>query len=248
MSYRIAQDFEYVGNDYWRWSAWIEANEAELDRVKEVVWILHPSFKQPRRVSRARADKFRLKTAGWGIFLLRAEVILADGTKLPLKHNLRLEYREESGKEPPFPSTMGAPTIYLSYSTEDSRAAAKLRTGLENAGLKVFDQSRLGPGDPWNDTLRRMIAQSDAVVGLAGEEEISPWVGAEIEAAVASSKPAWLLIAEGASTGGLPSNVRTLTVDVDRLDPAAIAESLRSALGDEGGLDLGPAEGRPQLR
>ena len=68
MSYRIAQDFEYVGNDYWRWSAWIEGSDAELDKVKEVVWILHPSFSQPRVVSKQPSDKFRLKTGGLGYF------------------------------------------------------------------------------------------------------------------------------------------------------------------------------------
>ncbi len=68
MSYRIGQDYEYVGKDYWRWSAWIEADGAELDNVKQVVWILHPSFKEPRRVTKERASKFRLQTAGWAYF------------------------------------------------------------------------------------------------------------------------------------------------------------------------------------
>jgi hypothetical protein len=60
------------------------------------------------------------------------------------------------------------------------------------------------------------------------EDEISPWVSGEIKAAVASSKPALVLLASGASNAGLPSDVRTLAVDVNRLDPMAIAESLRS--------------------
>ena len=232
MSYAIAQDFEYVGNDYWRWRAWIEAEDAELDQVKEVVWILHPSFKQDRFVATKKSSKFRLQTAGWGTFLLRAEVVLKDGEKRLLKHNLQLEYPESSEAEPPRRSTAatkpsGSQTVYLSYSTQDSRVAAKLREGLESAGLKVLDQTQLAPGEPWNDALRRMMAQSHAVVGLVGEEEISPWVSGEIKTAVASSKPALVLLPTGTSRVKLPSNVRTLKVDVDRIDPMAIVAELR---------------------
>jgi hypothetical protein len=235
MNYRIAQDSAYVGNDYWRWSAWIEAEAAELDMVKEVVWILHPSFKQSRVVRKKKSEKFRLNTAGWGTFLLRAELTLADGNSQLLKHDLRLEYPEPSESNTPQRSTANAPisrapTVYLSYSTEDSRAAAKLRAGLEDSGFKVLDQSHLNPGEPWSETLRRMIAQSDAVVGLAGDQEISPWVSAEIKAALASSKPAWVLCAESASTVGLPSEVQAIAVDLDALDTKEIAEWLRSGL------------------
>lgn len=233
MSYRIAQDFEYVGNDYWRWWAWIEAGGAELEKVKEVVWILHPSFKRTRVVAKHKSDNFRLNTAGWGTFLLRAEVVLKDGEKRLLTHNVRLEYPEPSETNPPRRSTAAAktgksPTIYLSYSTQDSRVAGKLRGGLESAGLAVLDQTQVSPGEPWSEALHRMMVQSDAVLGLVCEDEISPWVSGEIKAAVASSKPALVLLASGASNAGLPSDVRTLAVDVNRLDPMAIAESLRS--------------------
>jgi hypothetical protein len=233
MSYRIAQDFEYSGNKYWRWWAWIEADDAELDKVKEVVWILHPSFKQSRRVAKQRSDKFRLKTAGWGTFLLRAEVELADGEKRLLKHNLRLEYTEDSDTSAPHrsaasASARGKTTVYLSYSTQDSRLASKLRAGLQDAGLEVFDQTQLGAGELWSEALRRMIAQADAVVGLVSEDEISPWVSAELKAAEASSKPALVLLAADASGIKLPGDVRTLTIDANRPDVTAIAELLRA--------------------
>jgi hypothetical protein len=107
--------------------------------------------------------------------------------------------------------------------------AAKLRTGLGNAGLEVLDQTRLAPGEPWSETLERMIAQSDAVVGLVGEDEISPWVSAEIKTALASSKPSLVLLTAGASSIGLPSEVRTLAIDANHFDPMKIADLLRSA-------------------
>jgi TIR domain/YEATS family len=233
MSYRIAQDFEYSRKDYWNWRAWIEADDAELDKVKEVVWILHPSFTPSRVVIKQRANKFRLETAGWGTFLLRAEVMLAGGEKRLLKHNLRLEYPADLETSRPRRSTASPPasrpmTVYLSYSTQDSRVAAKLRGGLQSAGFEVLDQTQVGPGEPWSEALRRMITQSDTVVGLIGEDEISPWVSAELKAAAASSKPALVLLATDSSGVKLPGDVRTLAIDANRPDVMAIAELLRS--------------------
>jgi hypothetical protein len=231
MSYRIAQDFEYIGKDYWRWSAWIEAEDAELDQVEEVVWILHPSFRRPRRIATERSDKFRLKTAGWGTFLLRAEVVLQDRSRKPLKHYLRLEYPESSETDDSPRSATSShrpPTIYLSYSTQDSRVAAKVRAGLESAGVEVLDQTRLGPDEPLTEALQRMIVRSEAVVGLVGDDEISPWVDAEIKAALASSKPALVLLTSGASAPGLPDNVHVVSVDPNHLDPKTIYELIRS--------------------
>jgi hypothetical protein len=233
MSYRIAQDFEYAGKNYWRWSAWIEADGAELDKVKEVAWILHPSFKQDRVIARQRSDNFRLKASGWGTFLLKAEVLLSGGDTLALKHKLRLEYPEASEMTAPTRSGEAAPvrrqpTVYLSYSTQDSRAAARLRAGLETVGLRVLDQTGVQAGEPWRPALQRFMAQSDAVVGLVSEDEISPVVSEEIHAAVTSAKAAVILAAGSLSTKELPKEVHVLQVDMNQLDPTAVAESLRS--------------------
>jgi hypothetical protein len=230
MSYRIAQDFKYVGHDYWQWWAWIEAEPEELDAVQEVAWILHPSFSQNRVVVRDRARGFRLETAGWGSFLLRAEVLRKDGQKRALRHPLRLEYPDEAAA----PLRSGRPeaparaprSVFLSYSTADARTAARVRAELEKAGLKVMDQSRLGAGEPWREGLQRMIAQSDAVIGLVEGDEVSPWVSAEMHTAMAAAKPTLALLGSGASQAGLPGQVRMLQVDVGRLDPGSIIEML----------------------
>jgi hypothetical protein len=237
MSYRIAQDFEYTGNEYWRWWAWIEAGEAELDNVQEVTWILHHTFKQSRVRVTDRSSKFALKTAGWGTFLLRAQVVLKDGAKQLLKHNLRLEYPKPSTNEPRAGMTGAADsrrplTVFLSYSAQDTRMAARCREGLKKAGFDVLDQTRLETGQLWGDALKRMISQADAVVGLVGEDEISPWVSAELEAAVAADKPAFVLLPPQASTAGIPSAVRTVQADVNRLDSRQIVELLRSQTRD----------------
>lgn len=234
MSFRIAQDFHYVGHDYWHWRAWIEAEPAELDAVQEVAWILHPSFSQTRVVVRDRATGFRLESAGWGTFLLRAELLLADGQKRALRHALRLEYPDEAeaparaaaSKAPSRAASPAPRSVFLSYSTADARAAARLRQGLEKAGLEVLDQSRVGAGEPWREALQRMMARSDAVIGLVEGDEVSPWVGAEMQAAMAAAKPTLALLGGSASSVGLPSEVRRMQVDVKRLDPGSIIEML----------------------
>jgi hypothetical protein len=105
---------------------------------------------------------------------------------------------------------------------------AKLRTGLEDAGIKILDQTQLGPGDPSGDTIRRMIAQSDGVVGLVSEGEVTPWVSAEIQSAAASAKPTLVLLASGASTIGLPEEAQKRQIDPGSLDLKAIAAEIGS--------------------
>ena len=92
MAMKIAQDQHYEGEDWWRWSVWIEAPASELDAVQKVIWRLHPTFPPPVREHTNRAEKFKLETAGWGTFEVRAEVVMNDGTSKTLRHELELDY------------------------------------------------------------------------------------------------------------------------------------------------------------
>jgi hypothetical protein len=237
MSYRISQNFEYAGNDYWRWWAWIDADDAELDKVQEVVWILHPTFKQSRIRVTDRASKFQLRTAGWGTFLLRAEVALEDGAKQLLKHHLRLEYPEPTTGAPAARTTAAARgarplTVFLSYSAQDSRTAARLREDLKKADLEVLDQTRIDAADSPADAVRRLIAQTDAVVALVVDDEISPWVSDELVAALALDKPAFALLSPQASGTGIPNEVRTVRFDASGPDVSRLADLLRTEARD----------------
>jgi len=90
----IAQDQHYHGGDWWAWSVWIEAPDAELDKVQKVTWHLHPTFPDPVREKTNRSEKFRLDTAGWGGFKVRADVTMKDGSTVKLSHQLELTYTE----------------------------------------------------------------------------------------------------------------------------------------------------------
>src|ERR1700719_3141411 len=62
----VAQSSKYMGDDWWRWSVWIEGSLEELAAVDSVTWHLHPTFPQPVVQLFTRADKFRLKGQAWG--------------------------------------------------------------------------------------------------------------------------------------------------------------------------------------
>jgi hypothetical protein len=72
-----------------------------------------------------------------------------------------------------------------------------------------------------------MISRADAVVGIVGESEISPWVREEMEAAASSDKPVFALLMPGASSAGVPENARPLRFDTSKVDSSTIVELLQ---------------------
>ena len=90
--FRLGQDSEYKGDDWWSWSVWLEAPEEVLDSVDSVEYTLHRSFPKPVRKVNDRPSKFKLKTGGWGTFSIYAEVFCKDGTAVKLTHDLELHY------------------------------------------------------------------------------------------------------------------------------------------------------------
>jgi transcription initiation factor IIF auxiliary subunit len=94
MSLYLKQGSKYAGNDWWQWSVELDGPSKELDSVHYVVYTLHPTFPNPVRRIRDRETNFRLEAAGWGEFEIRAEVVLQDGAKQILKHDLELRYED----------------------------------------------------------------------------------------------------------------------------------------------------------
>lgn len=88
----IRQWETYVGEDWWKWAVWLEGDVADLDAVQFVEWALHPTFRNPVRKVDDRLNKFRLETAGWGVFPIIARVQMKDGTQKALRHYLELHY------------------------------------------------------------------------------------------------------------------------------------------------------------
>lgn len=88
----MQQSQEYVGNDYWRWSIWLDGTQEELDSIDHVMYILDPTFHNPVRHIGDRTTNFRLDTSSWGTFTLHANVVHRDGNETRLNHDLVLLY------------------------------------------------------------------------------------------------------------------------------------------------------------
>ena len=89
MNLAVAQSQKYQGDNWWKWSLWIEGCDDDLEQIKSVTYTLHPSFPQPIRTVTDRASKFQLRCSGWGIFLIPVEVRLKNGQAINLHHQLQ---------------------------------------------------------------------------------------------------------------------------------------------------------------
>jgi transcription initiation factor IIF auxiliary subunit len=96
---QIRQSEEYIGDNWWNWSIWLEGASEELDAVDFVEWRLHPTFPNPIRRVSDRGTNFRLDTGGWGVFPIHASVHLKDGKTETLRHYLELHFPD--GREGP---------------------------------------------------------------------------------------------------------------------------------------------------
>ena len=60
-----------------------------------------------------------------------------------------------------------APTVFLSYASEDREAARRIGAALPGYGLEVwYDESELGGGDAWDQKIRRQIRECDYFMAL----------------------------------------------------------------------------------
>jgi hypothetical protein len=177
MSLHIEQSVRRAKTSWWEWAVWLEGEEVELDRVREVTYTLHPTFPQPVRTTADRASKFKLESAGWGEFMIFAGVKTIDAGDLELHHWLSFG----SEHEMPEPSTTPAstPTLFLSSSAADEPFADDLQTALEQEGIKVLRPSDAPGGMPLAKWIERTAASSKAAVAVISDKK-SPWLEREL--------------------------------------------------------------------
>jgi hypothetical protein len=71
---------------------------------------------------------------------------------------------DSPAEAPPPPA---APTVFLSYASEDRQTAQVLRDALPSLGLEVwYDESALTGGDAWDQKIRRQIRECDYFMPL----------------------------------------------------------------------------------
>lgn len=237
MTLRIAQDYEYAGDDYWHWRAWIEGPASDLATVESVKWLLHPSFTPSVVESTDRASGFRLETSGWGTFVLKADLHRTDGSVSALHRTLKLAYPESEtsprtrdglakGHDLPAASGTALRKVFLSYGAEDRRRAVGLRHTLESLGLQVVDDSQIGPGEPWELAARNLQAGADATIAYVSSDTPSPFVAREVNASMQAGKPTLVIASdEFESIIGVDSAVPVTRINTE--DPTGISVALK---------------------
>jgi len=173
------------GNDKWTWSVWLEGEDHELDQIKSVEYILHPTFRNPNRTITDRNSSFRLDSNGWGEFMIHAKITTVHDTSFNIDHWLRLS--EEGEEAAP---TRAAPTktdkrprrVYLSFGNDDLYLARKVIKLLQEQGVEVTTGNDIPAGESIGRAIQSSIGHADSVIALVSGES-SQWVNTEIEEA-----------------------------------------------------------------
>ncbi len=216
MDIYVGQDASKTQKKWWKWSVWLEGSDEELDQIKSVEYILHPTFPNPVINVSSRENKFRLNASGWGEFMINIHVHRKDGEEIALQHWLQLWERSSAYQHRP-------PTAFFSYSVADAYYAEVIGERLEEMGFKVItvDQLRQALEDEGPD--RRTVHLGVIFVSDAH----SPFVGREIGALKEANVPL-ILVLLGADTEP-PKNVAGL--DTLRICDEGDLDEVRDEIG-----------------
>ncbi|MBN1508653.1 MAG: toll/interleukin-1 receptor domain-containing protein [Sedimentisphaerales bacterium] len=79
--------------------------------------------------------------------------------------------------------------VFISYAHEDKEIAKRLVRQLEDAGLEVWDDSSILPGDNWAEKISQALKESQAMVVLVSAAALdSEWVRREIDFALGTKE------------------------------------------------------------
>ena len=211
-----------MGNERWKWKAWIDATDSELDQIIDVIWYLHETFPKPVVTKTNRKNKFQLKQTGWGTFLLYADINLKNNKTIALTHQLSFVSAENQNTV-----TRGAPKknhpdkqtkVFLSYGVEDSELAIKVSENLQENGYQVLDINNYNPRMPYKLAQQKLLRESDLVMGLVTSDVTSPFVLNDLNQAKQSHKPAVALIEKGIKPLGLDPKLEQISFSMEDYD------------------------------
>lgn len=188
----VQQSSEYVRQDWWKWSVWIEAPSNVLNKIEYVNYKLHSTFANPLRHHTNSQEKFILTSAGWGEFTINAEIKPKDGDAFTKRHWLTLEYPQTT------PATKSAatssnkqkrrPTVFLSSGLSDLKFSNALAQALRKKNIEVSKAGELSSDLPWDVALTEMIKNADLMVVLLSGRPTSSTMG-EIYSAKSKKLP-----------------------------------------------------------
>jgi transcription initiation factor IIF auxiliary subunit len=125
------------------WCVFLDGTRKQIDEIKQIEYTLHPSFPDPVRVVQDPTHCFVLQSQGWGVFEIRARIMLKNGTLV--RATFPLKFRENPWPLGPtateFEST-AAEKIYSALVNE-GRDWRKLSTLSNRAAVSLIEVTRL---------------------------------------------------------------------------------------------------------
>jgi hypothetical protein len=79
---------ERIGENQWRWTIFVDADNDTLSQIECVDYILHPTFDPPVQASCTSENNFAFSATGWGTFEVGVRVRFRNGTEKQLTHML----------------------------------------------------------------------------------------------------------------------------------------------------------------
>ena len=76
--------------DWYDWCVFVSGDKQAVEKIREVVYYLHPTFPDPERLITEKENRFALFSSGWGVFFIDIEVTLWTGETESLEHKLVL--------------------------------------------------------------------------------------------------------------------------------------------------------------
>lgn len=70
-----------AGDELYNLKIYLDGPPHELDNVKEVEYVLHPTFPDPRQVVADRSRNFALEIWTWGMFNIEVTIRYQDGSE-----------------------------------------------------------------------------------------------------------------------------------------------------------------------
>ena len=177
MSVQVLQTAKYQGNNFWKWSVWIDAPMKELKEVESVTYILDPSFPKPIQVVKNRARKFRLDASGHAEFRIDIAIRRKNGRVTKKMH--WLELKPAGGQKEP-DDNQNRPVIYLISAAADIAVAAALRESLEKRHIKVITSTDAQADIPLQELIRPLIDEANIAIAIVSDST-SRWVTRELQ-------------------------------------------------------------------
>ena len=64
--------------DWFEWKVFVNETDSVLSKIKEVIYLLHPTFKSPERVVKNKDERFALRGSGWGSFNMTVTIVFEE--------------------------------------------------------------------------------------------------------------------------------------------------------------------------